>query len=96
MTELVLHIDDHLMERLRRKAAAQQRPVEAMLMEAIEGIEDGTEQPHNWALEMARMAEVDTDIEWNESAATLAANSRELLEGAFADDLLARYPYLHV
>jgi hypothetical protein len=91
MTELVLQINDHLMERLRRRAEQQQRPVEAMVLEAIEGIEDNTDMPsHNWAIEMARLAEADTDIEWNESARNLSSNSRQLLDGAFTDELLAR------
>ena len=42
----------------------------------------------NWALKIAQMAEVDTRIEWNETASRLSENSREILQNEFTEYLL--------
>lgn len=42
-------------------------------------------EEESWALRMARQAEQDTDIEWNELAPHLAERSREILHARYQE-----------
>jgi hypothetical protein len=85
MAEVV--ISGELAERLQALAAEQNRSVEEVL-DAL--LVRQKSNPSNWALAMARMAEADTDIEWNDTAEHLSERSREILEKDFPDYLLKR------
>ena len=87
MTELM--IDDTLAEQLRQLAQHENRPLDAVLRSMLESYATSL-QPSEWPLAMARMAEEDTDIAWNEYAPDLSERSRDILESEFGDYLLKR------
>ncbi len=87
MTELI--IDDTLAEQLRQLAQYENRPLDAVLRSMLASYATSL-QPSEWPLEMARMAEEDTDIVWNEYAPDLSERSRDILESEFGDYLLKR------
>jgi hypothetical protein len=86
MTELV--VDDEIAEQLRQIAQQENRPLDAVLRSMLDSY--AISQPSDWPLVMARMAETDTDIVWNEAAADLSERSRDVLEDEFGDYLLKR------
>jgi hypothetical protein len=47
-------------------------------------------QPSNWPLEMARLAEADTSIQWSDDAIDYSERSREILENNLPEHLLKR------
>jgi hypothetical protein len=79
MTELI--IDDVIAERLRRIAQEENRPLDAVLLSMLETYTNAP-LPSDWPLMMAKMAEADTDIVWNESASDLSESSRDFLENS--------------
>ena len=87
MTELI--IDDSLAEQLRQLAQRENRPLDAVLRSMLESYTTSL-RPSEWPLTMARMAEEDTDITWNEYAPDLSERSRDILERDFGDHLLKR------
>lgn len=86
-----LMLDDETAARLQALARQQNRTPNDVVRDLLEYVnqpkKDGND---NWALKMAQMAEEDTSIEWNESAANLSENSRNILDSEFADYLLKR------
>jgi len=82
VSELI--IDDEIAKRLREIAQQENRPLDALLRSMLDSYAL-TSQPSNWALQMAQMAETDTDMEWGEDAADLSERSREILDNEFAD-----------
>ena len=87
MTELM--IDDTLAEQLYRLAQQENRPIDAILRSMLESYA-AVLQPSEWPLEMARMAEEDNAIVWNDYAPDLSEHSRDILESEFGDYLLKR------
>jgi len=80
MTELI--IDSEVAERLRRLAQEENRSIDDVLRSALDSYSVPT-GPSDWPLVMARIAEADTDIVWNDYAPDLAERSREILENEF-------------
>jgi hypothetical protein len=89
MAELI--IDDEIMKRLREISKQENRPLDVVLRSILDSY-SSARQPSDWPLMMAKMAEADTEIVWNEYASDLSERSRELLENDFADYLLKRLP----
>jgi len=87
MTELI--IDDEIAKRLDQIAQQENRPIDAVLRSMLESYA-GLVQPSDWPLIMAKMAEADIDIDWNEQAADLSERSRDILDNEFTDYLLKR------
>jgi hypothetical protein len=87
MAELI--IDNAIAERLRQIAQQENRPLDAVLRSMLESYTPAL-KPSDWPVQIARMAEGDTDIVWREDAAELSERSREILEDEFADYLLKR------
>lgn len=83
-----LIIDDQVAERLRQIALQEHRPIDELIRAMLE-VYTVAPQPSQWPLEMAKMAEADTEIEWNEYSPELSERSREILENEFGDYLLA-------
>lgn len=82
-----LLIDDVIAERLRQLAQSENRPLEAVLSAMLDAY---APLPSDWPLEMAKLAEADTDIVWNELASDLSERSRDILRNDFGDHLLKR------
>jgi len=82
-------IDDALAEQLDRFAQQENRPLDAVLRSMLESYTI-VYQPSEWPLEMARQAEEDHTIVWNEYAPDLSERSRDILENEFGDFLLKR------
>lgn len=70
MTELI--IDDALAAQLHQIAALENRPVSAVLRSMLDTYMSPVPTASNWPLAMATLAEQDTDIPWNDQAATLS------------------------
>lgn len=87
MTELIL--DNSLVEQLRQLARLENRSLDAVLRSMLE-VYTAPLQPSDWPLVMARMAEAEQGIVWNEYAPDLSEHSREILEREFGDHLLKR------
>lgn len=87
MTELI--IENDIAERLRQIARQENRPLDAVLRSMLDSYIVSL-QPSDWPLEMAKKAEKDTDIIWNDDASNLSERSREFLENGFGDYLLKR------
>jgi hypothetical protein len=79
-------IDGDLAERLQSLAVEQKRTVEEVLETLLTQRTSNT----NWAVQMALMAEADTDIEWRDSASHLSEQSRDILNNEYADYLAKR------
>ena len=86
-----LLLDDETAKKLQAISIRENRPLNEIVSAAIAqyDVPQPTGNP-NWALRMAQMAEANTSIQWNEVAASLSENSREILENEFADYLLKR------
>jgi len=86
-----LLLDDETAKRLQAISMRENRPLDEIVSAALAqyDVSQPTDKP-NWALEMARLAQEDTSIKWNELAATLSENSRDILDNQFADYLLKR------
>lgn len=85
MVELI--VDEEMAATLREIAARENRPVLAVLHSMVEQYSTSLHSS-NWALEMAQLAETDTDIIWREDTPDLSERSREILEAEFEDYLL--------
>jgi hypothetical protein len=81
-----LMIDESLADRLRQIALRENRPLDDVLRSMVE-FYHRRHEPSDWPLVMAKMADADTDIEWNELAPDLAERSREILQSEFGDYL---------
>jgi len=87
MAELL--VDDNVAARLTEIAEQENRPLDAVLRSMLDSYAKAV-LPSDWPLIMARMADADTDIDWNEYAPDLSERSREILGNEFANHLLKR------
>ncbi len=83
-----LQIDDETAKKLQAISVRENRSLSEVVSTALEQYDVPVLPRSNWALKMAQMAAEDNSIEWDEAAATLSENSREILDGEFGDHLL--------
>jgi predicted transcriptional regulator len=86
----ILILDDETAERLQAVARRQNRSPNEVVRDLLVQVEEPPVSSTNWALKMAQLAEADTSVQWNESAADFSERSREILENEFADYLTKR------
>jgi len=89
MTDASIILTGKLAEQLHIIAQRRNLSIEEMLSAWLEEAQPAS-VAHNWALEMARMAEADTNIVWDESATDLSERSREILDRDYHDYLLKK------
>jgi hypothetical protein len=81
-----------LAERLEKIAHSERRPLQDVLEDMVNTYSppEIEEEPHNWPLLMAQLAETHEDIQWTDEAENLSENMRTILESHFADSLIRR------
>jgi hypothetical protein len=89
----VVEFPDRLVDRIKSIARAENRPVADVLDDMLRQYQSPTmpETYSTWPLQMALMAEADSDqIEWTAVAPDLSTRSRDILESEFAEELMKR------
>jgi hypothetical protein len=75
-------IDNAIVLRLLQIAEPAHQPLGVILQAMIESYQPMSVES-NWPYKIAKSAELDTDIVWNERASDLSERSREILDNEF-------------